>query len=154
MSGILANSASMTMTGGDTATDKAVSGYVCSEQITLSVTPSGSSYSWGLSKPAGATGRSDLNDATSASPVFTPDVAGYYVLTCLVDGATAYVLRAAVTHAAVTTAYEAIRFSPIADSRVAAPALGCCLFWSATQNALAVKLPDDSIATVGVTPVP
>lgn len=154
MSGILASSVAHTMVEGDTDPDKSVAGYLLSEAIALSAFPApSSSASWGISKPSGATSRSDLSDSSSRTPSFTPDVAGYYVVTCTVDGVTAYVIRLAVAQVAITTPYEAIRLQPLEDEQVIAPTLGACLYWSATQNALAIKLPDDSVSTVNVTPV-
>jgi hypothetical protein len=153
MSGILANSSAKTMTDGDTSEDNSVAGYVLSEQIVLTTSPTGAVYSWGLSKPSGATSRSDLNDSASDAPTFTPDVAGYYVVTVNVDISTSYVIRIAAVAVAVTTPREAIRFTPLEDTQVTAPPLGCCLYFSSTQNALAVKFPDDSVATVNTTAV-
>jgi hypothetical protein len=141
------------MVDGDTSADNSVSGYLRAEQIVLTTSPTGAAYSWGIAKPSGATSRSDLNDATAAAPTFTPDIAGYYVITCTVDKTTSYVLRIAVLQSALTTPYEAIRLQPLGDSQVTAPAVGACLYYSATQSGLAIKLPDDSVLTVDVTPV-
>lgn len=142
------------MASGDSAADKSVSGYVTNETITLSTTPTGSAYSWGISKPAGATARSDLSSSSSASPSFTPDVAGYWVVTCTVDSTTTYVIRVSVTQVAITTSYEAIRLSPKEDADVPTPALGCAMYWSATQDALAIKDSAGDVYTVDVTAVP
>src|SRR3990167_2773526 len=103
MAGILASSASETMTSGDTAADNTHTGYLVAEQVTLATYPTGASYSWGLAKPSGATVRSDLSATTGAGPVFTPDVAGYWTITCTVASTTAYVLRIAVVDAAPRT---------------------------------------------------
>lgn len=156
MAGIMASSATETMVSGDTAADNSHAGYIASEMTTLSVTPSGSSYSWGQSIPSGsATARSGLSSTTDASPTFTPDVAGEWVVTCLVDGTTTYVLRLSVTAIATTTMAEAFRLQPVADSAVSAPAGSIlALYNSSTQNGLAVKNSDGTVYTVDVTEVP
>lgn len=152
MAGILANSASETMVSGDTSADNARSGYIVSEQITLTVTPSGSTYAWSQSIPsASAPARSALSETDQASITFTPDVGGTYVVVCVVDSSTTYVLRLTVTNTAVLSLQEGIRFSPIADSQVPAPTLGRVLYFSSTQDAMVFKLPDDSTVVVDVT---
>lgn len=140
MAGILANSASETMTSGDTAVDNTRAGYIAGEQITLSVTPSSTTYQWGFSKPSGATNRSDLSDDTIASPVFVPDVAGTWLVTCVVDGGTTYILRMTVTAVAITSVANAHRFSPVTNNSVPAPAAGLTLFCSSdASNEFRVK---------------
>ena len=140
MAGILANSASETMVAGDTAADNSRSGYVVGEQITLSTTPVGTTYSWGLAKPGGATSRSDLSDTNTASPTFVPDYAGTWTITCVVDGSTTYVLRVTATAIAITSVANAHRFSPTTNNSVPSPALGLTLFCSSdASNLLRVK---------------
>lgn len=150
MAGILANSATKTMTDGDTAVDKAVSGYLRNEQITLTATGSPSSHSWGIAKPSGSTARSNLNDDDVAQVVFTPDEPGYYVITCLVDGTTEYVIRIAVIDVVTLTSREGLRLTPIAEASVPAPALGAVLFWSEDSDALKQKLSDGTVETITV----
>lgn len=148
MAGILANSASKTMVAADTSADNNVSGYTTGEQVTLSASPTGSSYAWGLAIPQGSTAaRSRLSDATAASPTFTPDVAGYYVATCTVDGAF-YVLRLSVTQSAISTTIEALRLQPKADADVRAPSTGAALYWSSTQGALVIKTSNGTVHTI------
>lgn len=139
MAGILASSASKTMTPGETQPDDAESGYVTGEQIALSVTPAATTFSWGIAKPSGATVRANLSGTTDATPVFTPDVAGFYVVTVTVDSSTSYVIRLSVTQVAITTAAEAVRFQPKADASVPAPARGEALFFSSNVSRLRVK---------------
>lgn len=134
MAGILANSASVTMTAGDTAADNTRAGYVVNEQITLSVTPTGTTYAWGMAKPGGATSRSDLSDTTSASIVFVPDYAGTWTITCVVDGSTTYVLRVTATAVAITSVANAHRFSPTTNSSIPTPATGMTLYCSSDAN--------------------
>lgn len=134
MAGILANSASETMTAGDTAVDNARAGYVVNEQVTLSTTPTGTTYVWSMAKPSGATSRSDLSDTTSASVEFVPDYAGTWTITCVVDGSTTYVLRITATAVAITSVANAHRFSPITDNSVPAPATGLTLFCSSDAS--------------------
>jgi len=144
MAGIIAVAASASVLAAATAVDKNASGFITGEQIVLSTTPTGSAYSWGLSKQSGATARSDLDDGSAATPVFTPDVAGVYNITVDVDG-TEYTLRLTVTQLAQSTPLEAVRFSPVADSAVPTPALGAALYYSSDQDALVTKLADGSV---------
>ncbi len=149
MAGILANSASKTMEAGDTSADAVVSGFVTGERIVLGTNPTGESYSWGLSVPsASAAARSGLSSATDAAPTFTPDVAGTYVVTCTVDGTTTYVMRIAVVAVAVTVANQALRFSPVADAAVPAPAIGITLYYSSDHTALVVKDSENNVYPV------
>jgi hypothetical protein len=149
MAGILANSASETMTAGDTSVDNSRSGYVVGERVTLSVTPTGTTYVWGLAKPSGSTSRSDLSDTTSASPVFVPDYSGTWTITCVVDGSTAYVLRITATAVAITSVANAHRFSPTQNNSIPAPSLGLTLFCSSdASDELRVKDPSGAVLTL------
>lgn len=139
MAGILANSSSVTMVSGDTAADNTSSGYVTNEQISLSVTPTGSAYVWALSKPEGATSRSDLSDTDAATCTFTPDVGGDWVVSLVVDSVTTYVLRASVTTSAVAYSYDAMRFPPRLNSTVPTPATGVSVFMSDDSDLLSFK---------------
>lgn len=152
MPGILASSSTHTMVS--TSADQAEAGYLTGEQVTLSTTPTGSSYSWGIARPNGSSpGRSSLSEDDVASPVFTPDVAGYYVITCVVDG-TAYVLRLSVTSVAVASPTQALRLSPVTDAQVEAPATGIVLFCGSDHgNVLCTKDANDDVFTVDVTAV-
>lgn len=154
MAGILANSATKSMVAGDTSASNVEDGYVTGQQVVLGTNPTGSLYSWGISFPSGSTpARSGLSSDTAAAPTFTPDVAGEYVITCTVGTSTFYVLRCSVANAAASTFIGAVRFLPLADGSVEAPSTGVTLYYSSTQSALAVKLPDDSVSTVNTTAV-
>lgn len=144
------------MVSGDTSADLGIAWFVINEQITLSTTPTGTSYSWGQSIPSGAsTARTALNDSDDASVTFTPDVAGVYVITCIVSGSTTYVIRIAVADVATVTMAQVARLQAVADSSVPTPSTGTlCLYCSSTQsNALSVKKSDGSIHTVNLTAV-
>lgn len=146
MAGILANSASVTTLAADTSADNSLAGFAVNELITLSVTPTGTDYEWALGQPAASNrARSALSDDTGASVSFTPDVAGYFTVTCTVDSTTTYILRINATTVAGSTLVEAIRHSPKTDTTVAAPALGLTQFYSHTWENLAVKDPDGLI---------
>lgn len=150
--GILANSASVSM--ASSSSDDVKAGYVVGEQIVLSTTPAGSRYSWGTSLPSGSAPlRSALSATDIASPRFTPDVAGVYVVVCDVDG-TPYVLRLSVTMRATISIAQALRFSPVPDDSVAAPAVGAVLYFSSDQDALVTKDSAGAIATIDTTAVP
>jgi hypothetical protein len=142
MSGILANSTSKTMLAGATSADNAQSGYVALEDITLSVTPTASSYAWAIAKPSNSTARAVLSSTTDASPSFTPDVEGFYTLTCVVDSVTTYVLRVAVLAIGSVSTLSAVKLLPIANVQVPTPATGRTIFSSSDLNDLAQKLPD------------
>lgn len=147
MAGILANSASVTMTSGATSADNAVAGFVAGERVTLSTSPAGATYDWALASPSGSTVRAALDDASAATPSFVPDVAGYYTITVTVDTTTAYVLRLAVVAVALGTAQEAIRFTPMARAAVPAPALGAALYADTVAGA-ALKAPSGVVVPV------
>lgn len=149
MAGILANSASQTMVGGDTTADKVVSGYVVGEQIRLGVTPAGTSYLWSQALPSGsAVARAGLDSDTIAAPVFTPDAPGVYLVTVIVDSVTTYVIRIGVTAVSVTIAVQGTHYLPVPDASIAVPALGGVLYYSSDQNAFVVKLANGDICPV------
>lgn len=146
MAGILANSSSVTMSSGTVDNTKA--GYVVGEQVVLTTTPVGSSYAWAQSIPSGsAPARSVLSDAAVAAPSFIPDVAGVYTLVCTVDGTT-YILRISVTLPASASIAQAVRFSPVPDASVAAPALGRTMYFSSDANAMVTKDPSGTVTPV------
>ncbi len=145
--GILANSASVTMT--TSTSDDVSSGYVTGEQIALSTNPSGTTYLWGWSIPSGsAAGRSALQSPTDPNPTFVPDQAGTYLLTCTVDTTTVYVLRVTVAAVSVSESAQVLRLSPVGDATVPPPAAGVCLYFSSTQNALVTKAPDGTVTVL------
>lgn len=151
MAGILANSVSQTMTSGDTAVTKVVTGYLSQEQITFTTSPTGSTYLWGQSIPSGSAGaRAALSSTTAASVRFTPDVAGTYLVTCTVDSVTDYTITISVLQSAITTSLETIRYAPILASQVVAPNLGSATFFDVTETALRQKLADGTLADFGV----
>lgn len=137
MAGIFANSVSVTMS--TTSTDATQAGYLSLEQVSLSATPTGSTYLWSLAKPAGATARSDLNSSTDAAPHFTPDVEGFWLISVTVNSTTSYRLRLSVTSLAQATTREALRLSPKADAAVATPPLGAAVYYSSDRSAFAMK---------------
>lgn len=147
MSGILAVSVSVPTPG--TANPNVVAGYVVGEQIALSTVPSGSSYVWSQSIPAGSTPlRAGLTATSGASVNFTPDIVGEYVVACVVDGTTTYVIRLTVIAATVAAAVTGTRYLPVTDGSVAAPSTGCVLYFSSTTSKLSVKFPNNSIQTL------
>jgi hypothetical protein len=132
MAGILANSATVTMTVG--TADGTCAGFVSAEQITLGTSPTGSGYVWGLARPSDSAVA--LNSLTAAAPTLTPDVGGYYTVTCTVDSATSYVLRLSVAAPATVATITALRFLPTTNASVAAPATGVKVYYSSTCAAL------------------
>jgi hypothetical protein len=121
--------------------DAVQSGYVVGEQVTLSTIPAPAlaSYAWSIAKPGGSTILSDLTDGALAAPAFTPDVAGFYVISVTVNGTTTYVLRCSVTATVMVTVAESIRVPPKADAGVIAPPAGVVLFQSLALGRLRFK---------------
>lgn len=146
MAGILANSASVTMVTG--TVDNTKSGYVVNEAITLTATPAGTDYIWAVSKPSGATARSDLSSSTATSSTIIPDVAGTYTIVCDVDG-TDYVIRLTVAAVAVTSVANAHRLSPVTNTSVPTPALGETIFYSSTDSRLSKKNSSGVVSPIG-----
>lgn len=150
MAGIVATSAT-TNNSASTAVDSSVSGYLAGESITLTASPAGSSYAWVLSAPSGST-RAVLSSATSAAPKFTPDIDGYYVVQCTVDG-TEYILRIAAVNVGTVDTVGVRRLLPLTDAQVATPSTGVSLYYSSTQSSLAIKLTDGTVETINTTAV-
>lgn len=150
--GILANSASVTMTSS--SSDAVSTGYVLGEQIALTTNPTGSTYAWSTTIPNNsAPARSALSAASGASVTFVPDADGIYLVSCTVDGTTTYVIRVTVVNVAFSTVTQAIRLSPVEDNAVPAPAAGRTLYFSATQDAVVLKDASNRVFIVDVTEV-
>jgi len=149
MAGILANSTSVVMSPADTAPINTFAGFLTAERVTLSVDPAGTTFSWGISSPSASTVRSELSSTTAATPVFTPDVGGFYVITCTVDSTIVYRLTLSVTQVAISTVVEASRYQPKTNASVTAPVLGRALFFSSDLDSLATKAPDGSVEPIG-----
>lgn len=131
---------SPTKTHAAAGADVNATGFVTKEQIALTADISGSGYAWSVAIPAAsAPNQSGLDDAESATPKFTPDVPGYYVITVVVDGATTYVLRLAVVAAAVASQAQGINLLPLADSQVPTPQTGVTIYYSTDLGAPAKK---------------
>ncbi|HEU4544342.1 MAG TPA: hypothetical protein VFR23_24640 [Jiangellaceae bacterium] len=132
--------------------DASASGFIVNERITLATSPTGSSYAWSLSAPSDSSiASSGLDDDTAAGPKFTPDVAGYYVVSVTVDGATLYVLRLAVAAPGVVRLGEIQNLMPLTDSQVPTPQAGVNLYYSSTQGALSVKTTAGAVFTINLT---
>lgn len=154
MAGITATSVTTSLVAGDTSTDKAISGFIVGEKITLGLTAAGTTRTWSLGVPNGsAVARSALSDDTGAAPYFTPDVAGYYVLTCIIDSVTTYILRIACATQASVDQAGSVRFAPLADETVPTPVQGVTLYYSSTQGALCIKTSAGAVRTVDTTAV-
>jgi hypothetical protein len=150
MAGIIANTSSVTIGSGVTSADNSQSGYITDEQVSLSVTPSASTgVAWSLSKPTSSTARAALVDATASSTNFTPDVAGEYVVSAVVDSTTTYTLRMSVTQVATSSTLEALRFAEKIASAVSAPNTGIAVFADLTSGHLLEKHPGGILAMHG-----
>jgi hypothetical protein len=148
MAGILANSLSRQMTDGDTAPVNVVQGYVGGQLVTLATTPTGSTYQWALSCPntSSRTRPVALSDTQGAAPTFTPDVAGFYVVTCVVDGVTAYTLTLDVLTVVNPVSLLAILEQQVSDVAIPSPpGTALTIYNSEEQGGLAYK---DSSGTV------
>ncbi len=140
------------MLSGATAPDNTATGYIVGEQITFTAYPAGSSYSWALARPSGATERSSLSDATSASVTLTPDIEGFYTLTCIVDGTT-YVLRLAAVSVGVVSTLGALRLNPLLPEQVPTPSAGMTIFYSSQHSTLTAKDSAGNLLTLDMTAV-
>lgn len=155
MAGIIATSVTTSLVAGDTSADKNVSGFIVGEKITLGLTAAGTTRTWSLGVPNGsAVARSALSDTDGATPYFTPDVAGYYVLTCLIDGTTTYILRIACAAEASVDQAGSIRFAPLSDATVPTPVAGATLYYSTDQSAMCVKLSNGDVMVLDTTVAP
>ncbi len=151
MAGINASSSTTTFT--NTRVDASTSGFIVGEQITLTDSVSGAAYLWTLSPPSGSNAlRVGFAGETTASASFTPDVSGTYTVTLVVDGTT-HQLRIAAANIALTNTVEGLRLQPVTDARVPAPSTGGTIYWSSTQDALALKDSEGTVFTVNVTEV-
>lgn len=139
MAGITAVSATKTLDSGSTTADNTATGFVSKEQISLGLTGSPLSALWSLSKPNGSGSACRLDDESSLRPSFSPDVEGTFVASCLVDGATIYVLRFAIVNIATTSAISAIHFLPRSNSQIPTPSSGVTVFFSSDSGVMSQK---------------
>lgn len=154
MAGISAVSASKSH--AHSGADVTASGsFVVNEQVTLSATPTGTSYQWELSIPAASSpARSALDDDTDGTPKFTPDVAGLYVVSVTVNGSTLYVLRLSVAAPGVVRMGEINNMLPLTDAQVPTPQTGFSFFCGADHSNLpCIKKTDGTVHTVDLTAV-
>lgn len=150
--GILANSVSVSHLSS--TEDDVKAGYLDQESITLTLSETGSTYLWSLASPVDSEQQGVIRGETTATAQFVPDVAGYYVVTCLLDGVSTFILRISVTSSVVETVREALRLQPKEDDQVAAPAVGLVVYCSSTQgNVLCVKDSSNVVYIVSVTAV-
>ncbi len=140
MSGITAVSATTTLDAGSTTADNTVSGFVSKEQIALGLTGSPATALWSLSKPSTSGSSCRLDDETSLRPLFSPDVDGVFVVSCLVDGTTTYVLRFSVVSTAITSAVSAFHFLPCLNAQVPTPSSGRTIFFSIDSGVMSQKV--------------
>lgn len=149
MSGITA--VSSTTTHAASGVDVSVAGYITGDQVVLTTSPTGTDYLWSLASPSGSNAaRLRFAGSDTATASFTPDVPGIYAVAVVVDGTT-YMLRLSVTQLAQSTVLEALRLTPVADSQIAAPAVGHALYFSSTQNTLALKDASGTVFKVNLT---
>lgn len=151
MAGIVATSLT-TNNSSTTSADSSISGYIAGEAITLTTTPTGTSYAWTLSVPGGSS-RTSLTSDDASSSRFVPDVDGYYVVTCTVSGSTVYVLRIAVAAIGTVNSISALRAQPLTDAQVPTPATGVTIYYSSTQSALSFKDTAGDVFTIDSTAV-
>ena len=154
MAGITAISVSKTIASGDTATDKTATGFIAGERVALGTDPAASTHQWSMARPADSSSNADLSDETAAAPTFYLEVAGYYVIRCLVDGATEYLLRISVTEPATATVRNAVNYQPVLDAAVPTPTAGVTVYYSSDQDALVYKDTAGDLFTFDVTAIP
>lgn len=155
MAGILANSVSASMVAGDAAVDNAASGYVINEGVTLTTTPAATTYQWTLTRPSGSSAaKAAISDTTAASPIFTPDAAGTYLVGCTVDGSTVYRLSVAVLLSANSNASQVLRLQQVPNATVATPGVSAlAVFNSEELEAIATKDNSGVVSQLGWTNV-
>jgi hypothetical protein len=135
------------MVGGDTSVDNTVTSYIKGQEILLSTTGTVASHVWAQAIPSGsAPARSALSSSTSAAPKFTPDVAGYYTVTCNADG-TNYVLRIQVLEPTTATFRNAIQLPLLTSAQVPTPPVGSVNVYC-EGDALKFKDSDGTVHTV------
>jgi hypothetical protein len=152
MAGILANSLSHQMVDGDTSPVNVVAGYVSGQVVTLSVVPTGSAYQWTLSNPSTSsrTRPPAISDIQGATPTFTPDVGGFYILTCIVDGVTSYTITLDVLDVAQPVNIPALLAQEVSDVAIPSPpGAALTLYNSQEQGGLATKNSSGAVATLG-----
>jgi hypothetical protein len=148
MSGITAQSATTTLASGSTQADNTTSGYVTKEQIVLGVTGSPVSVLWSLSKPYNSNPACSISDPYSLTPVLTPDKEGIYTISCVVDGATQYILRISAVDTSAVSTISSIHLLPSQDVQIPTPRSGAIIFFSSDSNSLAVKLIDGTVEEI------
>ncbi len=151
MAGI--NAASATTTFTNTGVDVSTSGFIVGEPVTLTDSVSGSVYLWTISLPSGSSAlRVGFAGETTSSASFTPDVSGTYTVSVSIDGTTHH-LRISAANIALTNTVEGLRLQPIADARVPTPSTGATIYYSSTQDALAMKDTAGDVFTIDTTAV-
>lgn len=148
MAGITAVSATTTLGASEALPDNSVSDFVSKEQISLGLSGSPTSATWSLSKPSRSGSACALDDDTSLRPKFSPDVDGIYVVSCLVDESTTYVLRISVAQTAIINTISCLHFLPCANSQIPTPSSGVNLFYSSDSDSLAQKRSDGTVQEI------
>jgi len=146
MAGILANSATVTMTSG--TPDASATGYLVGERITLTTNPTGSNYVWSIAKPAGSSISASSLTGTNGYIYLVPDVEGYFTVTVTVDTTTTYVLRVAAQAIGTVVYHSVSNYSPIANTSVPSPTLGGNLYYSSTADGVVYKKSDGSVISL------
>lgn len=153
MAGITIVTISASVLSAATAVDKTATGFIVGERATLGVT-SGSTFAWSLARPADSSSNADLSSETAAAPTFYLEVAGYYIVRCLVDGSTEYLLRISVTEPATATVRNAVNYQPVLDAAVPTPTAGVTVYYSSDQSALVYKDAAGDLFAIDVTAIP
>ena len=148
MSGITAQSATTTLGAVDTTPTNTVSGFVSKEQIALGLTGSPTSALWSVSKPSNSGAASVLIGETGISALFSPDVEGTYVISCLVDGVTTYTLVLPVVNTAFTSALSAIHFLPCSNAQIPTPRSGVTVFFSSDSGVMSQKTTSGTVTAL------
>lgn len=148
MAGITAVSATTTLGASETLPDNSISDFVSKEQISLGLSGSPTTALWSLSKPSRSGSATGFDDDTSLRPKFSPDVDGVYVISCLVDGATTYVLRISVLQTSIVNTISCLHFLPCANSQIPTPNSGVNLFYSSDSDSLSIKLSNGTVEEI------
>lgn len=146
MAGILANSATVTMTSG--TPDASATGYLVGERITLTTNPTGSNYLWSIAKPGGSSIAAATLNGSDGYIYLVPDVEGYYTVTVTVDTTTTYVLRIGAQAIGEVNYQSVSNYSPLANTQVPTPTLGGNLYYSSTADGVVYKKSDGSVISL------
>ena len=148
MSGITAISPNGLVDAGSSSPVNTASGFLTKEQISFGLTGSPMSAIWSLSKPSTSGSACSIIGASSLNPVLTPDTEGVYVVSCLVDGSTTYVLTLSIVASSSVSTISALHLLPADPVQIPTPRSGATVFFNLLTSEIAAKYPDGNIVNL------